>query len=110
LSHPRRDTQIDVQIWLYLDGGATAQQFMEWLEFDCVRSRGLAGLVRRAMVGHRGHCWSYDGPSLLAFVQASGFAGARLVSPGETTLADTGELDLREREGASLYLEAVRQP
>lgn len=93
---------------VYLEGGATAQQFMEWLEFDYDKPRGLTGWLRRALLGHRGHYWGYDGPALLAFVKAHGFSDAQLVDPGETAIGDPGDLDLRERDGASLYLEARR--
>ncbi len=93
---------------VYLDGGATAQQFMEWLEFDYDKPRGPQGWLRRALVGHRGHYWGYDGPSLLAFAKANGFGDARLLKSGETAIADPGALDLNERAGASLYLEGRR--
>ncbi len=93
---------------VYLEGGATAQQFMEWLEFDYDKARGLAGRLRRALVGHRGHYWGYDGVSLLAFVRSCGFDDASLIDSGATAIAQPGALDLGERAGASLYLEARR--
>jgi SAM-dependent methyltransferase len=93
---------------VYLEGGATAQQFMEWLEFDYDKPRGFAGWLRRALVGHRGHFWGYDGPSLLAFAEANGFADARLLPAGKTAIAEPGALDLSERDGVSLYLEATK--
>jgi SAM-dependent methyltransferase len=93
---------------VYLEGGATAQQFMEWLEFDYDKPRGLSGWLRHMLVGHRGHFRAYDGPTLLAFAVANGFADAHLLPGGATAIAEPGALDLHERDGISLYLEATR--
>ena len=63
--------------------------------------RGFGRMVR--FVGHR---WMYDGPSMQLCVEEAGFVDARILQPGETTIPDPGELNLREREGESVYLEA----
>ena len=62
--------------------------------------------LARLLVGFRGHRWMYDSRSLKAFVEMAGFEAAELLAPGETRLEDPAGLDLREREGDSIYLEA----
>lgn len=49
-----------------------------------------------------------DRDSLLALVEAAGFAEVGLVEAGRTRIADPGGLDLDEREADSLCLEARR--
>lgn len=57
-------------------------------------------------LGDRGHQWMYDAASLVALLESCGFIGARSVNAGETSIADPGELDLRERMEESIYIEA----
>jgi predicted SAM-dependent methyltransferase len=69
------------------------------------QSKGQSTLAR-LLVGFRGHRWMYDSRSLKTFVEAAGFEDVELLAPGETRLEDPAGLDLREREGDSIYLEA----
>jgi predicted SAM-dependent methyltransferase len=62
--------------------------------------------LARLLVGFRGHRWMYDSRSLRGLVERAGFEGVELLAPGETRLEDPSGLDLREREGDSIYLEA----
>jgi predicted SAM-dependent methyltransferase len=62
--------------------------------------------LARLLVGFRGHRWMYDSRSLTALVETAGFEAVELLAPGETRLEDPAGLDLREREGDSIYLEA----
>jgi SAM-dependent methyltransferase len=87
-------------------GGADA--FVAQLQFDVDRPRGLVDGVRRLVTGGRGHRWMYDGPSLRRLVAECGFAAVEVVPAGQTRLADPGQLDLREREIESVYVEAIR--
>lgn len=91
----------------YMEKG-DADQFIAQLQFDIDKPRGLAGRLRRLVSGGRGHHWMYDGASLGRLVAGSGFGAIEIVPAGHTRLADPGTLDLREREGESLYLEARR--
>jgi hypothetical protein len=52
----------------------------------------------------------YDGPSLQQLVVAGGFADVEVVPAGATRLTAPGDLDLREREIESVYVEANRPP
>jgi predicted SAM-dependent methyltransferase len=65
--------------------------------------------LRWVIVGDRGHAWMYDSRSLVALVTALDFDAVQAVPAGVTGIADPGELDLREQEGQSLYVEA-RKP
>ncbi len=64
--------------------------------------------LRELVVGFRAHRWMYDAASLTALLTAAGFKDATVLSPGETTIDDPGALDLHEREGGSLYVEAYK--
>lgn len=72
-------------------------------------ARGLRGALRSLVVGPRHHAWMYDGPSLVRLLNGEGFFGARIMPAGTTTIPEPGELNLREREEESVYVEA-RKP
>jgi predicted SAM-dependent methyltransferase len=93
----------------YMEKGS-ADAFVAQLQFDVDRPRGLVDGVRRLVSGGRGHYWMYDGPSLRRLVAESGFVDVEIVPAGQTRLADPGDLDLREREIESVYVEATRPP
>lgn len=93
----------------YVENGR-ADAFVAQLQFDLDRPRGVVAKLRRLLSGGRGHHWMYDGPSLQALVSEGGFAAVELVPAGETRLATPGDLDLREREIESVYVEANRPP
>lgn len=54
------------------------------------------------------HFWMYDRDSLLNLLNKHDFKDAVSLNAGQTTISDPGELNLREREDESLYVEAVR--
>lgn len=58
--------------------------------------------------GFRGHQWMYDAKSLAKLLAQAGFENPQSLRPGETTIPDPGNLNLREREEGSLYMEAIR--
>jgi hypothetical protein len=51
----------------------------------------------------------YDRWSLAKKVKKAGFSSIRILPPGETDIPDPGQLDLNERDGGSLYLEARKE-
>lgn len=71
--------------------------------------RGLVARLRWLAIGDRHHAWMYDESSLTAALTAAGFQGAVRLPAGQTTVPNPGQLNLREREGESLYVEA-RKP
>lgn len=91
----------------YMEKG-NADHFIAQLQFDVDKPRGLVARVHRVLTGGRGHHWMYDGASLTRLVEECGFRGIETLPVGKTRLGDPGELDLREREIESLYLEAER--
>ena len=91
----------------YVENGR-ADAFVAQLQFDLDRPHGVMGKLRLLLSGGRGHRWMYDGPSLQELVSDNGFADVEIVPAGETRLAAPGDLDLREREIESVYVEANR--
>ncbi len=68
----------------------------------------LAGRMATLIAGPRLHGWMYDEASLVRLLRAHGFSGVAAVPPGETGIREPGELDLREKEDESVYVEAVK--
>jgi len=100
------DLSVTVRDYLY---GGNADKFMEHLSLDLDKPQGLRGKVRRLFVGGRDHHWMYDGRSLCRLVASQGFDEVEVQPSGVTRIAEPGHLDLREREGDSVFVEAVRR-
>lgn len=62
----------------------------------------------RKVIRFNGHRWMYDGDSLRGRLEDTGFQDVVVLPAGETTIDDPGELNLREREEDSVYVEARR--
>ncbi len=73
------------------------------------RPRGLTARLKHIFVGERHHLWMYDAKSLAKLLAASGFVGVLERKPGETGIPEPGDLNLRERDSESVYMEA-RKP
>ncbi len=71
-------------------------------------SRSLRDRLTALVMGHRGHAWMYDGRSLAQLLTAEGFRDATEVPAGQTTITSPGALDLHERAGETVYVEARR--
>ena len=54
------------------------------------------------------HNWMYDRGSLRKLLEKAGFVEIVDLDPGQTTIADPGDLNLSERRDESLYMEARR--
>ncbi len=74
--------------------------------FAPLRSKGLSDRLKLLAFGNRSHKWMYDGNSLCKFLKESGFKDAAAVPIGETRIPSTGALNLAERAGQSIYIEA----
>jgi predicted SAM-dependent methyltransferase len=85
-----------------------ADAFLESLRLSMSRERGRKRLIQH-LAGFRGHRWMYDAASFARLLESSGFTDVAVVGPGETSIPEVGELDLREREDESIYAEA-RKP
>ena len=79
-----------------------ADRFIERLML--VDERQGVGRISR-FAGHR---WMYDEESMKLCLAAAGFREVIVLPAGTTTIPDSGELNLRERENESLYFEARR--
>lgn len=92
----------------YINSG-DADKFMEGIFTSESKPKSLVAKLRYAFfTGFRQHHWMYDERSLLRLVQRSGFKSAVVLQAGTTTIDDPGALDLSEREGESLYVEAMK--
>jgi len=85
-----------------------ADRFLAGSHLGLDRPAGVRGWARWTMVGPRHHLWMYDGGSLTRLLREAGFDDAAVAPAGTTRIAEPGELDLREREAQSVYVEAVR--
>ncbi|HUN36329.1 MAG TPA: methyltransferase domain-containing protein [Trebonia sp.] len=85
-----------------------ADRFVAGIHMGLDRPAGVRGWVRWTMVGPRHHLWMYDGGSLTRLLAESGLAEVTVMPPGSTRITGPGQLDLREREAESVYVEAIR--
>lgn len=84
-------------------------QLLESFIFDLEKPRGLRPWMTRAITGGREHHWMYDYASLARLAESCGFRDTVELQPGQTSIGEPGELDLREQELTwSLYLETRR--
>jgi predicted SAM-dependent methyltransferase len=88
-----------------------ADALMDGLYIDLDKPISTGARIRHTfLTGFRLHHWMYDAGSLQALLARQGFVDTVVLPPGETTIADPGELNLREREDESLYVEARLMP
>ena len=50
----------------------------------------------------------YDGASLSRLMSEAGFADLKVLEAGRTSIPDPGDLNLREREAESVYVEGPK--
>jgi ubiquinone/menaquinone biosynthesis C-methylase UbiE len=91
----------------YVAGGS-ADDFLAACVLELGKPRGLAARLHNLVFGGRDHHWMYDGASLSRLMSDAGFAGPVILEAGSTTIEEPGELDLREREAESVYVEATK--
>jgi predicted SAM-dependent methyltransferase len=91
----------------YLQSG-DANTFVDSTYLCVPHPRAFWEKFRFLLVGHRHHHWMYDGNSLCELLENHGFIDTRIVLPGETMIAEPGELDLNERVVESVFVEARR--
>lgn len=99
------DLRNAVEQYLALDD---ADGFVRVLQFDLDKPRGFAGRLRRLAFGGRGHHWMYDSRSLSTLLSNAGFTQLATVSEASTRIPDPGALDLHEREGETVCIEAIQ--
>lgn len=89
----------------YVETG-DSNEFLEATHLVATRPKSLLAKLRWLLVGDRHHAWMYDETSLVKLLEESGFHNITPLPAGQTHIADPGDLDLRERETESLYVEA----
>lgn len=71
----------------------------------CPEIGTLSKRIRVALFGHRFHHWMYDAPSFKRVLQKNGFTDIQQLPAGMTGIPFPTQLDLKEREDESFYLE-----
>src|SRR5262249_52809131 len=84
-----------------------ADKFVEGLLMARPAGKTLLARLKHLWTGDRHHLWMYDGESLCKLLAATGFQDPRVMESGTTRIDDPGELNLREREPESVFVEAV---
>lgn len=85
-----------------------ADELIAGIHMGLSRPVGLRERAKWTLVGPRHHLWMYDGESLTRLLGESGFKEAAVTAAGTTRIAEPGQLDLREREVESVYVEAIK--
>lgn len=88
------------------DANAFVERTLMWTESP----KTTLDMVRRLIIGARGHKWMYDGESLCGLLRAHGFVDPRISSFGETVIGNPEMLDLHERGSESICVEAFTPP
>ena len=91
----------------YVNDG-NADKFMRRAYVSAGELSGLSDKIRVLAFGFRHHQWMYDGQSLALALKSSGFSEVFVLKAGETKVAESGDLDLFERQEESVYVEAVK--
>jgi SAM-dependent methyltransferase len=84
-----------------------ADKFVEAIHMARPATKTLPGRLKHLWVGDRHHLWMYDGASLCKLLSAIGFQDPQVMEAGTTRIKDPGELNLREREPESVFVEAI---
>lgn len=96
---------INKQIQEYIELG-DADAFISATHLTQPRPRTIVQRLKILLVGTRHHQWMYDGKSLSRLLVDQGFIDPVILSKGESTIDDPQDLDLRERDSESVYVEA----
>ena len=92
----------------YVSGGS-ADAFLLACVLELEKPRGVAAKFHHLLFGGREHHWMYDGASLSRLMSDAGFSDIEILEAGRTSIPDPGNLNLREREAESVYVEG-RKP
>jgi predicted SAM-dependent methyltransferase len=84
-----------------------ANLLLERMHVSSARPKTFAARLRFVLLGQRNHLWMYDATSLSQLLTAEGFENVQVMAAGSTAIAAPGDLNLRERESESLYVEAM---
>ena len=73
-----------------------------------LRRGRLMTAMSNLLIGGRHHQWIYDGESLKQLLSNNGFTNADVYAAGQTSISNSGSLDLHERAHESVYVEALK--
>jgi predicted SAM-dependent methyltransferase len=89
----------------YLETG-DSNEFIANTLLTTTKPRTLPEKLIHLLNGHRNHHWMYDETSMKALLTGAGFSTVNGMLPGETMIPNPEPLNLFERPGESLYVEA----
>lgn len=98
---------LSILIKRYLDNH-DGDAFMEEMMVAPPRLNSFFDFFKVLINGYRHHQWMYNEVSLKNALQEIGFSRLEKMDPGETHIKDPGDLNLYERSGNSLYIEAIK--
>ncbi len=81
------------------------------IETSCLGTEKPQSIIEKIkffLSGPRHHLWMYDEDSLSKLLKKYEFTDIKILKPGETNIKNYGELNLRERENDSFYIEAKK--
>ncbi len=84
-----------------------ADAFITSTNMASPRPKTLSNRIKTLLIGTRQHQWMYDGDSLSRSLVAQGFKSPQVLQPGESRISDPQNLNLSERAGDSVYVEAT---
>jgi SAM-dependent methyltransferase len=87
----------------YISGALDADTFMAYTHLATKGSQWLG-----IDIGHSRHCWMYDCDSFMGLVGRLGYRDIQRSHFGSSSLPQLASLDLKVRENASFYVEAVK--
>lgn len=86
-----------------------ADRFIERISLAQPRPAGIRSKLKwLATMGRDRHRWMYDATSLSKLLTEAGFSNPVVQPAGITGILEPGELNSREREDESLYIEATK--
>ena len=92
----------------YLETG-DADEFCKMIHMSDRNKPSFSEKIALLLFGNRKHKWMYDGQSMKNYIEKhSNFTNVTILPPGETTIKDDPKINLREREGISVYFECRR--
>lgn len=85
-----------------------ANNFMQTLDVIPSSNNSFVERLKFLITGFRNHQWMYDEDSIVALLKKYKFKNIRVLTPGETTIREYGNLDLYERKNESIYIECTK--
>tara|TARA_B100000902_G_scaffold399839_1_gene472919 strand:- start:530 stop:1183 length:654 start_codon:yes stop_codon:yes gene_type:complete len=93
----------------YIDEYLNDKDLDKLIETSCLgtdKPKSIIEKIKYFLSGPRHHLWMYDENSLSKLLEEYDFRDIEVLKPGQTNIEKYGDLNLREREDDSFYIEA----